>query len=87
MNIGNRYAITHKLKHAGARIFEDLHVIGHAYREDHYEFLQMLQPQHIIPAHADLKMTAGYGEFAGDLGYVANNTVHPVTNGGRIRLT
>jgi ribonuclease J len=87
MNIGNRYAITHKLKIAGARIFEDLHVSGHAYREDHYEFLQMLQPQHIIPAHADLKMTAGYAEFAGDLGYTANSTVHPMRNGARLRIT
>ena len=77
MNVGNRYAIKHRLKMAGARIFADLHVSGHAYREDHYEFLQMLQPQHIIPAHADLKMTAGYAEFAGDLGYTANNTSPP----------
>jgi ribonuclease J len=46
----------------------------------------MLQPQHIIPAHADMKMTAGYAEFAGDLGYTANSTVHPVTNGARIRV-
>ena len=74
MNFGNRYVIEHHLKMTGARIFTDLHVSGHAYREDHYEFIQMLQPQHIIPAHADLKMTAGYAEFAGDLGYTANST-------------
>jgi ribonuclease J len=86
MNIGNRYAIEHRLKKTGARLFTDLHVSGHAYLEDHYEFLQMLQPQHIIPAHADMKMTAGYAEFAGDLGYVANSTVHPVTNGSRVRV-
>ncbi len=86
MNVGNRYAIEHRLKMAGARIFTDLHVSGHAYREDHYEFIQMLQPQHIIPAHADLKMTAGYAEFAGDLGYTANSTVHPIRNGQRLRI-
>lgn len=70
----------------GARMFTDLHVSGHAYREDHYEFIQMLQPQHIIPAHADLKMTAGYAEFAGDLGNTANSTVHPMRNGARLRI-
>ena len=44
MNFGQRYVIEQHLKKAGARIFEDLHVSGHAYREDHYEFIQMLQP-------------------------------------------
>jgi ribonuclease J len=84
MNVGARYVVTQHLKKAGARVFEDLHVSGHAYREDHYEFLQMLQPQHIIPAHADLTMTAGYADFAGDLGYTANKDVHPMQNGGRL---
>jgi len=86
MNLGNRYAIEHLLEMTGARMFTDLHVSGHAYREDHYEFLQMLQPQHIIPAHADMKMTAGYAEFAGDLGYTANKDVHPMMNGHRLRI-
>jgi ribonuclease J len=86
MNVGARYVVTQHLKKAGARVFEDLHVSGHAYREDHYEFLQMLQPQHIIPAHADLTMTAGYADFAGDLGYSANKDVHPMQNGGRLLI-
>ena len=84
MNVGARYVVTQHLRKAGARVFEDLHVSGHAYREDHYEFLQMLQPEHIIPAHADLTMTAGYADFAGDLGYTANKDVHPMQNGGRL---
>jgi ribonuclease J len=86
MNVGNRYAIEHLLEMTGARMFTDLHVSGHAYREDHYEFLQMLQPQHIIPAHADMKMTAGYAEFAGDLGYTTYKDVHPMMNGHRLRI-
>ncbi len=51
MNFGQRYMVESTSGMAGARIFEDLHVSGHAYREDHYEFIQLLQPQHIIPAH------------------------------------
>jgi hypothetical protein len=31
-------------------------------------------------------MTAGYAEFAGDLGYTANKDVHPMRNGERLRL-
>ncbi|MFA6333293.1 MAG: RNase J family beta-CASP ribonuclease [Methanoregula sp.] len=87
MNFGQRYVVEQLLRKTGSRIFEDLHVSGHAYREDHYEFLQLLQPQHIIPAHADLQMTSGYAEFAGDLGYVINKTVHPMKNGQRLRIT
>ena len=86
MNLGNRFRIEQQLKMAGVRIFEDLHVSGHAYREDHYEFLQMLNPQHIIPAHADMKMTAGYADFAGDLGYTLDNNVHLMRNGQRLRI-
>jgi ribonuclease J len=86
MNFGQRYMIEQHLRHAGARIFEDLHVSGHAYREDHYEFIQLLNPQHIIPAHGHLKMTAGYTDFATEMGYTAQSTVHMLKNGQRVRL-
>ncbi len=86
MNYGQRYVIEQHLKKTGARVFEDLHVSGHAYREDHYEFIQMLQPQHIVPAHADMQMTSGYVQFAGDLGYTLDNDVHLMRNGQRLML-
>ena len=86
MNFGQRYMIETHLKMAGARIFEDLHVSGHAYREDHYEFISLLQPQHIIPAHGHIKMTGAYAEFAGDLGYTLHSTVHIMRNGQRLKL-
>lgn len=87
MNHGNRAAIEQGLRGAGARIFADLHVSGHAYREDHQEFIGLLHPQHIIPAHGDLKMTAAYAQFAHDLGYTLNSDVHLMMNGQRLRLT
>ena len=74
------------LKLAGARVFEDLHVSGHAYREDHYEFIQLLNPQHIIPAHGNLKMTAAYTDFAAELGYTAHTDVHLMKNGQRLKI-
>jgi ribonuclease J len=86
MNFAQRYRVEQCIRSAGVRIFADLHVSGHAYQEDHYEFIQMLSPQHIIPAHGDLKMAAGYAEFAEDLGYTVNNTVHPMKNGQRLKL-
>jgi len=86
MNIGQRYMIEAHLNMAGARIFPDLHVSGHAYREDHYEFVSMLNPQHIIPAHGNLRMTSAYAEFAGEMGYTLHNDVHLMSNGMRIKL-
>ncbi len=86
MNHAHRAEIEQLLSHAGARIFTDLHVSGHAYREDHYEFMHLLQPQHIIPAHGDLTMASKYAQFASELGYTLGNTVHPMMNGQRLRI-
>jgi ribonuclease J len=86
MNFGQRYMIEAHLKLAGVRIFEDLHVSGHAYLEDHYEMVQMLNPQHIIPAHGTMKMTASYADFASDMGYTLHSTLHMLRNGQRLKL-
>jgi ribonuclease J len=86
MNFGQRYMVEARMKLAGARIFEDLHVSGHAYREDHYELIHLLNPQHIVPAHGDLTMTAKYANFAGDLGYTLHNDVHLLKNGQRVKV-
>jgi ribonuclease J len=86
MNIGQRYMVEAHLGMAGARIHADLHVSGHAYREDHYEFIHLLNPQHIIPAHGHIRMTSAYAEFAGESGYTLHNDVHIMTNGQRLRL-
>ena len=86
MNTGQRYMVEARLGLSGVRIFEDLHVSGHAYREDHYELVQLLCPQHIVPAHGNMKMTAAYTQFAGELGYTPNSTVHLVGNSQRIRI-
>lgn len=86
MNLGQRHLIEARMQLVGARIFEDLHVSGHAYREDHYEFVQLLQPEHIIPAHGGLTMTAEYILFAGDLGYTPHATAHLMKNGQRVKI-
>ncbi len=86
MNYGQRYMIEAHLHLAGVRIFEDLHVSGHAYREDHYEMIQMLNPQHIIPAHGNMKMTAGYADFATEMGYTLHSNLHMLRNGQRLKV-
>ena len=70
-----------RLKDSGARIYTNAHVSGHAGREDHRDFLRMLQPQHIIPAHGDLEMLSAYTELAEEEGYKMGNDVHVLRNG------
>lgn len=86
LNYGQRYLLETRLKMAGARIHDELHVSGHAYLEDHYEFVNLLNPQHIIPAHGGLGMTGAYADFAGGLGYTLQNDLHLFKNGQRIKL-
>jgi len=86
MNFGQRYLVETRLKMRGARIFEDLHVSGHAQREDHYELLQLLHPQHVIPSHGGLNFTGSYASFAEDVGYRLGNDMHILRNGQRIQV-
>jgi ribonuclease J len=86
MNRGQRYMVEAHLGMTGARVFEDLHVSGHSYREDHYEFIHLLNPQHIIPAHGNIRMTSAYAEFASEIGYTLHNDVHIMSNGHRLKI-
>ncbi|TAJ43374.1 RNase J family beta-CASP ribonuclease [Methanofollis fontis] len=86
MNYGQRYLVETLLRQKGARIFDELHVSGHAYREDHYELIHLLNPQHIIPSHGDVDMTGGYLKFAEGCGYTLNNDLHILRNGQRVLI-
>ncbi|MDD3041433.1 MAG: RNase J family beta-CASP ribonuclease [Methanosarcinaceae archaeon] len=81
MTQANRFALETKLRMRGARIYDDVHVSGHAYREDHWELLRMVNPEHVIPAHGNMVMHGEYIEMAEDAGYVLGDTVHLLRNG------
>ena len=81
ITVANRNALDTKLKMQGVRIYEDVHVSGHAYREDHWEFLQMLKPLHIIPTHGDIIMHGSYLEMAEEAGYILGESIHLLRNG------
>jgi ribonuclease J len=50
-NEGQRSQAETLLKMQGARIYDDIHVSGHLSQEGHYQMLDALDPEHIIPAH------------------------------------
>lgn len=81
INFANRNLMERRMVSNGARIYSNVHVSGHAGREDHRDFIRMLNPMHIIPAHGDLNMLASYAELAEEEGYKLGNDVHVLRNG------
>lgn len=85
-NIANRAYLENKLEKAGVRIFKDIHVSGHACREDHRDLINMLKPKHVIPAHGDVDKLTPLAKLAMEMGYVLGENVHILRNGQVLRL-
>lgn len=86
LNVANSYVLEQHLRKHKVRLIRGAHVSGHGAREDHYELLDMLQPEHIIPSHGDIKAQASYIGLAQDFGYKTEESVHMTSNGRTIRL-
>jgi ribonuclease J len=85
-NEGQRYQSEKLLGMQGARIYDEIHVSGHLREEGHYQMLQALQPQHLIPAHQDMKGFAPYVSLAESQGYKVGRDIHVTSNGNTIQL-
>ncbi len=85
-NEGQRYQSERLLRMQGARIYDDIHVSGHLREEGHFTMLDALQPQHIIPAHQDLKGFAPYVDLCESQGYQLGRDIHVTRNGNLIQL-
>lgn len=85
-NIANRAVLERNLKGFGVRIFKGIHVSGHAYREDLRDLINMVKPEHIIPAHGELRMTSALCDLAAEMGYGSEH-VHLMQNGQRVTLS
>ncbi|MCO8247033.1 MULTISPECIES: ribonuclease J [unclassified Haladaptatus] len=85
-NEGQRYQSERLLKMQGARIYDDVHVSGHLREEGHYQMLDALQPQHVIPAHQDMKGFAPYVDLCESQGYRLGRDLHVTRNGNLIQL-
>jgi ribonuclease J len=86
VNIANKENMDKRLKKFGVRIFDSVHVSGHAGREDSRDLISMLNPEHIIPSHGPFKVTTPMIELAQELGYKAGRNVHLMQDGQKIRL-
>jgi ribonuclease J len=85
MNRANRETLEAKLRALGARIHRDVHVSGHARREDTREFLERVKPQHIVPCHGTPEKLRAVAEIALEMGY-GQESLHLLRNGAVLRL-
>ena len=69
----------------GCRIFTDIHVSGHAAREDLRDMINLVKPKHIIPAHGEPSMLSSLMDLAIEMGYEKEN-VHLMRNGRKLSL-
>jgi len=85
-NIENRQKLEASLRNFNVRIFKDIHQSGHAAREDLRDLINLVKPQHIIPAHGSIEMRSALADLAVEMGYEKGSNVHLMSNGERIRL-
>lgn len=85
-NKANRHVLESKLRGQGVRLFKDIHVSGHASKEDHRQLIRMVKPEHIIPCHGGIHMRADYAVLASEEGYELGKTVHLINNGQQITI-
>jgi len=83
-NIDNRQALENELKLLGVRIFKDIHQSGHAAREDLRDFINIVKPKKIVPAHGNKEMKEALANLAEEMGYKLDKNVFLVKNGNKI---
>lgn len=82
VNIESRQILDAKLETYRCKIFKDIHVSGHASREDHRDLLGMIHPKHIVPVHGHVRLKEGMIELAEELGYEQDKTLWVLPDGG-----
>ncbi len=86
VNMANRAEIERKLKSKNIRIFKDVHVSGHAAREDHRDLLKILKPEHFIPTHGTIEKIASAISLASEEGYILGKNAHMLQNGQKLEI-
>lgn len=84
-NFLNRSKLESELKGKKVRIFADIHVSGHACREDHREFIKLLNPENVIPTHGDVAMLNAQKDLCVEIG-IDEGKVHILKNFSKVWL-
>jgi ribonuclease J len=84
-NIENREKLDNKLRKNGVRLFNNVHVSGHAGREDLRDFINMINPEHIIPSHGGHDKTIHLMNLALEMGWKPRN-VHLMNDKDKVYI-
>ncbi|MDP7141539.1 MAG: RNase J family beta-CASP ribonuclease [Candidatus Woesearchaeota archaeon] len=85
-NEENRRVLERDLKDLGVRIFKDIHVSGHCAKEDLRDFIHLVKPKHLVPAHGGIEMRSALQELAVEMGYNPKKNVHLLGNGEKVEV-
>ena len=80
VNEANRYKLETKLQMQNVRMVKDMHVSGHACKEDHRELLRIVNPEYIIPSHGEFDKLSAWGVLAEEEGYKVGRDLYILKN-------
>ncbi len=83
LNIKNREMLEKALEEKGVRIFRDVHVSGHASREDIRDLLNIINPKLILPAHSIMENSRSLKNLAKEMGF---KKIKCLRNGDSVEL-
>ena len=86
VNEANRYKLETKLMMQNVRMVKDMHVSGHASKEDHRELLRIVNPEYIVPSHGEFDMLSSWGVLAGEEGYTVGSDVFIMRNTQKLKV-
>ncbi len=86
VNKANKEQLDKRLKRSGVRIFDNVHVSGHAGREDLRDLISILNPENIIPAHGSTNQLTPMIELAREMGYRAGKECHLMQDNQKLKL-
>ncbi len=81
LNIANRNMLQKALDDLNVNVADNIHVSGHASRNEHKLLLKMLRPKHYIPSHGGLDKISSGIEMGKELGYELNKSSHILLDG------
>ena len=79
-NFVNREILENELNKYKVRIFRDVHVSGHAGREDLRDLLDLVKPEYILPAHGNVEKSHAMKDLSLQTGY-AKDKIRILKNG------
>ena len=81
VNIESRAKLDKKLERQGVKLQKNVHVHGHGSKASKEKLLELIKPEHIIPAHGNPEQEQGLIDVATEHGYVYGKTSYLAKNG------